>query len=59
MPPCVKYKTRGDNMKDYEKMWKELIEKLEEIEEGDEIGPAKIAHQILKMMGSIEAKYSN
>mgnify|MGYP001244632578 CR=1 FL=1 len=46
-------------MKDYEKMWKELIEKLGEIEEGDEIGPAKIAHEILKKMSSIEAKYSN
>jgi hypothetical protein len=59
MPPFVVCKIRGDNMKDYEKMWKELIEKLEEIEEGDELGPAKIAHQVLKMMGSIEAKYSN
>jgi hypothetical protein len=46
-------------MKDYEKMWKELIEELQKIEEGDEIGTAKIAHELLKRMALIEAKYSN
>ncbi|MEK4233223.1 hypothetical protein NSR01_10115 [Anoxybacillus sp. FSL W8-0703] len=46
-------------MKDYERMWNELIRELEKIEEGDDPVPVKIAHELLKTMALIEAKHSN
>ena len=46
-------------MKDYEKMWTELMRELQKIEEGDDVALAKIAHELLKTMALIEAKHSN
>ncbi|MED4979382.1 hypothetical protein P9726_06790 [Geobacillus stearothermophilus] len=44
-------------MKDYEKMWTELMRELQKIEEGDDVALAKIAREVLRIMVMIEEKH--